>query len=128
MLRLTDINQNLDQKMLTNYRLRMTKTEYVVSYCFYINLESSWKPRYSTVLCCLMEWAAKDVLISLKPLAFGKRMDLVLSSPKYIDSLFAMNHGHSDENSLFKTFSIFFNVSMLLEDTCVICIPIGACV
>ena len=103
MLRLTDINQNLDQKMLTNYRLRMTKTEYVVSYCFYINLESSWKPRYSTVSCCL-----KDVLISLKLLAFGKRMDLVLSSPKYIDSLFAMNHGHSDENSLFKTFSIFF--------------------
>ena len=27
-----------------------------------------------------MEWPAKDVLISLKPLVFEKRMDLVLSS------------------------------------------------
>ena len=47
-----------------------------------LNLESSWQPRYSTVSCCLMEWPAKDILISFKPLVFEKRMDLVLSSPK----------------------------------------------
>ena len=47
-----------------------------------LNLESSWQPSYSTVSCCLMQWLAKDILISLKSLVFGKRMDLVLSSPK----------------------------------------------
>ena len=47
-----------------------------------INLESNWQPRYSAVLCCLMEWPTKDILISFKPLVFEKRMDLVLSSPK----------------------------------------------
>ena len=47
-----------------------------------LNLKSSWQPRYSTASCCLMEWSAKDILISLKPLIFEKRMDLVLSSPK----------------------------------------------
>ena len=57
-----------------------------------LNLESSWQPRYSTVLCCLMEWPAKDILISLEPLVFEKSMDLVLSSPKWIDSLLFMNH------------------------------------
>ena len=38
-----------------------------------------------------MEWPAKDVLISLKPLVFEKRTDLVLSSPKLIDGLFIVN-------------------------------------
>ena len=47
-----------------------------------LNLESGFQPRYSTVLCCLMEWPAKDILISPKPLVHEKRMDLVLSSPK----------------------------------------------
>ena len=47
-----------------------------------LNLESSWQPGYSAVLCCLMEWPTKDILISFKPLVFEKRMDLVLSSPK----------------------------------------------
>ena len=47
-----------------------------------LNLELSWQPRYSVVLYCLMEWPTKDTLISLKPLVFEKRMDLVLSSPK----------------------------------------------
>ena len=47
-----------------------------------LNLESSWQSRYSTASCCLMEWPSKDILISLKPLVFEKRMDLVLSSPK----------------------------------------------
>ena len=42
-----------------------------------LNLESSWQPRYCTVLCCLMEWSTKDILISFKPLVFEKRMDLV---------------------------------------------------
>ena len=53
-----------------------------------LNLESSWQPRWSTGSCCLMEWPAKDTLISLKPLAFEKRMDLL-----------PMNHWHSEENS-----------------------------
>ena len=47
-----------------------------------LNLESSWQPRFSPVLCSLMERLAKDILISLKPLVFEKRMDLVLSYPK----------------------------------------------
>ena len=72
-----------------------------------LNLESSWQPRYSTVSCFLVEWPAKDIPIFLKPLISEKRMDLVLSSPKGIDISFSMNHWHSDENSLFKTFSIF---------------------
>ena len=36
----------------------------------------------------MMEWPAKDTLISLKSLAFEKRMDLL-----------PMNHWHSEENS-----------------------------
>ena len=47
-----------------------------------LNLEPSWQPRDSAVLCCIMEWPAKDMLIYLKPLVFEKRMDLVLSSSK----------------------------------------------
>ena len=47
-----------------------------------LKLESSWQPRYSNDLSYLMEWPAKDMLISPKPLAFEKRMDLLLSSPK----------------------------------------------
>ena len=47
-----------------------------------LNLELSWQPRYSTVLFCLMELPQKDILISLTPLAFQKRIDSVLSSPK----------------------------------------------
>ena len=31
---------------------------------FLLNLYSSWQLRYSTVLCCLMEWPAKGILIS----------------------------------------------------------------
>ena len=38
-----------------------------------LNLESSCEPRYSTVLCYLMEWPAKDILISPKPLSSLKR-------------------------------------------------------
>ena len=76
-----------------------------------LNLESSWQTRYSTVLCCLMEWPAKDVSISLKPLPFEKRKDLVSSSSKWIDSLFSKNHWNSDENSLFKKCSIFLTSS-----------------
>ena len=49
---------------------------------FLLNLYSSWQLRYSTVSCCLMEWPANGILISLKPLYFEKRIDLVLSSPK----------------------------------------------
>ena len=44
-----------------------------------LNLESSWQPRYSTVSRCLMKWPTKDILISLKPLVFEKRMNLVWS-------------------------------------------------
>ena len=51
-----------------------------------------------------MEWPTKDILISFKPLVFEKRMDIVWSSSKWIDSLLSMNHWHNDENSLFKTF------------------------
>ena len=40
-----------------------------------LNLESSWQPRFAPVLCSLMEWLAKDILISLKS-------HLVLSYPK----------------------------------------------
>ena len=69
-----------------------------------------------------MEWPAKDILISLEPLVFEKSMDLVLSSPKWIDSLLFMNHWHSDENSLFKNIFNFSNVFMLVEDTGFICI------
>ena len=72
-----------------------------------LNLESSWQPRYFTVLDCLMEWPAKDLLIFLKPLTFEKRIDLVLSSPKSIDSLLSRKHWHSDEDYLSKTFPIF---------------------
>ena len=35
-----------------------------------LNLESGWQPRYSTVSSCLMEWPAKGILISFKPLVF----------------------------------------------------------
>ena len=35
-----------------------------------------------------MEWPAKDILISFKPLVFEKRMDLVLSSPEDMKELF----------------------------------------
>ena len=73
-----------------------------------LNLESSWQLTYCTVSSCLMEWPPKYILISLKRLVFEKRMDLVLSPPKWIDSLLATNRWHSDENSLFKTFSIFW--------------------
>ena len=76
-----------------------------------LNLESSWQPRYSTISCCLMEWPAKYILISFKPLVFENRMDLVLSSPKWSDSLLSMNHWHNHENYLFKTFSIFLTSS-----------------
>ena len=55
----------------------------------------------------LMEWPAKAILIFLKPLVFEKRMDLALSSPKWIDSLLSMNHWHSNKNSLFKAFQFF---------------------
>ena len=56
-----------------------------------------------TVFDCLMECSAKDTLISLKPFAFEKRrMDLVLSFSKWIDSLLSMNHSPSDANYLFK--------------------------
>ena len=47
-----------------------------------INLESSLQLSCFAISCYLMEWSAKDVLISLKPLVFERRMDLVLSSPK----------------------------------------------
>ena len=46
-------------------------------------LESSWLLRYSTLSSCLMEWLAKDILISLKHLVFEKRMDLVFSEMKW---------------------------------------------
>ena len=45
--------------------------------------ESSWLLRYSTLSSCLMEWLAKDILISLKHLVFEKRMDLVFSEMKW---------------------------------------------
>ena len=45
--------------------------------------------------------------VTFKPPVFEKRMDLVLSSPKWIHSLLSRNHWYSDENSLFKTFSVF---------------------
>ena len=56
-----------------------------------------------------MEWPTKVIyiLISLKPLVFEKRMDLVLSYPKSTDSLLSMKLWYNNENSLFKTFSIF---------------------
>ena len=44
-----------------------------------------------------MEWPAKDILISLNSFAFEKRMDLVLSSPEWTDSLLSMNHLSSPE-------------------------------
>ena len=53
--------------------------------------------------------------MSLEPLAFEKRMDLVLSSPKWIDSLLSRNHWHGNENPLFETFSIFFNICKYIE-------------
>ena len=55
-----------------------------------------------------MEWPAKGISISLIPLVFENRMDLVLSSPKWIDSLLSMNHWHNDENFLFKTSPFFY--------------------
>ena len=72
-----------------------------------LNSESSWQPLHSNYSFCLMEWPAKDTLTSLKPLVFENRMDLVLSSPKWIDSLLSINHWYSVENYLFKIFSIF---------------------
>ena len=47
-----------------------------------LNLELSWKPSCSTALCCLRRCAAKDILLFLNPLAFEKRMDLILPSLK----------------------------------------------
>ena len=57
-----------------------------------------------------------EILISLKPLAFEKRMDLILSF---------MNSSHSDETSLFKKLQ-FFNILVLVENTSFSCIQIGA--
>ena len=76
-----------------------------------LNLESSWQSRYSTVSCCLMEWPANDILIPLKPRVFEKRLDLFLSSRKWIDSMLSINHWHNEEKSLFKTFSFFLTSS-----------------
>ena len=58
-----------------------------------------------------MESPDKDILIPLKSLAFEKRIDLVLSVSKQINSLLSMNHWHSDKNSFFIKFSIFLTPS-----------------
>ena len=84
---------------------------------FKLFFEGPWNFWYSTVSCCLMGWPAKDISVFHKPLAFEKRMNLFLSSPKWNGSLLYKYHWHSNENSLFKTFSI-----LLVENTLVICI------
>ena len=58
-----------------------------------LNLKSSWQPRYSTASCCLFYCfvSVKDTLTLFKPLVFEKRMDLVLYSPKSIDSLLSVS-------------------------------------
>ena len=76
-----------------------------------LNLELRWLRMYTTVPYCLIKWPAKDILIYFKHLAFEKRLDLVLSSPKWSDSLLSINHWHSNENSLFEIFSIFWTSS-----------------
>ena len=95
-----------------------------------LNLESNQQPSYSTVLCYLIEWPAKNILVSLKPVALEKRMDLVLLSPKWIDRVLSMNYWDSDNvyltNFIFNTFSIFLNILMLVENASVVCIQIGA--
>ena len=83
-----------------------------------LKLESSWQRMRNTVPYCLIEWAAKDILIYLKHLVFEKRLDLVLSSPKWSDSLLSINHWHSNENSLFKIFSIFEHLHLVRKYKC----------
>ena len=61
-------------------------TGILVWYVFTLGLFKSlllfWQPRYSKVSCCLMKSSKTDVLISVIPSTFEKRMDLVSSSPK----------------------------------------------
>ena len=70
-------------------------------------LLSRRQPRYSTQLYCLLEWSWKQIYNFASVLFLVKRIAFVLSSPKWIDNLLSMNHSQRDENSLFKTFSIF---------------------
>ena len=67
---------------------------------------------------------ANDTLTSSKSFAVEKRMDLVLSSPKYIDSLF-MTYWYSEKSSSFKTLSMFLKIFMLVENAKVVTIQIG---
>ena len=39
-----------------------------------LNLESIWQPRNSTVSCSLMEWPAKDILISFREWIYFYRL------------------------------------------------------
>ena len=64
-----------------------------------------------------MKWPTKDISIPLKPLVFEKRVDLVSSSPKLIDSLLSLTHWHNDENLYLKQFVCFFNILMLVVNT-----------
>lgn len=51
-----------------------------------INLEQSWEPRFPTMSCCLIYWPAKDTSISFRTFAIEEKIQLILSSPKSIDS------------------------------------------
>ena len=44
---------------------------------FSLNIEPSWKPKYSIELCCLIQWPAKDILIPFTSFALENRMDLI---------------------------------------------------
>ena len=88
-----------------------------------LKLESSWQRMRNTVPYCLIEWAAKDILIYLKHLVFEKRLDLVLSSPKWSDSDCLLTTGIVMKILCLKYFQ-FLNICILLENTSVICIQI----
>ena len=60
------------------------------------------------LLKCMAEiWVRRERSKQYHIKRIVKRIAFVLSSPKGIDNLLSMNHSQRDENSLFKTFSIF---------------------
>ena len=69
---------------------------------------SKTDPRYVTTECCLISISPLLIFICFRFLYFfhAKRMDLVLSSPKCILSLFSTNQLQRELKFLFKLFSI----------------------
>ena len=57
---------------------------------FRLNSELGWQARCNIASRCLSHWSEQNILILTKPFTSERRTDLVLSSPRWINSLLSM--------------------------------------